>query len=51
MIMQVEEGSCGVTDKNGKLLGWYKNEKDIKVFAGSIIYVQMARLTLKSIIA
>jgi hypothetical protein len=21
MIMQVEEGSCGVTDKNGKLLG------------------------------
>jgi hypothetical protein len=51
MTMKIEGGSCGVKDKDGQLIGTHKNEEGIQVFAGSKIYIQLAWLTLESIVA
>jgi len=46
MTLKVEEGACGVRDKDGELIGTHSDEEGIKIYAGSKVYVQKAFLTL-----
>jgi hypothetical protein len=45
MILKVEGGACGVRDKDGNLIGTYKDQDGIEVSAGCTVSIQLSWVT------